>query len=581
MTLNYVTLTLDLYDAQGNPAIAGTATFTPSAVLTDAGVEIADQQPIVAVFHAAALPTVKLLATDNSGPLPAGWTWSVAFSGRTGAPSSFSFFLPYTGGSSQLLSNLIPVSSGTTFQAYVPLSSVGAASGVEGLDAAQRIVTPVGSFLLPAPPPVSRRAAYRAAAWSQIFQSGHGWTAGGGGTGSSNVNDTSTFIRGTQCASVTTAANGVQSNISNTAVSPPSLAGKMIRLVFKVDSVTHLSHMAFYLGTSNFSNFFQWTFHTHSSTAGQQNWVQSGEWVTVDLQWDSVSTASGSFSLSSHGVPSVQTGFTCMRVAAYDDGAAAITWHLQAVEIVADTTATFPGGVVSVTFDDSYQNVFTYGRPAMDTYGYRGTLFTIQDLVAASNGSTYLTVSQLQQLASASGWDVQGHAYTDANHAAGYNTLTALQVQDEMRYLRAWMLSNGFAGDIFAYPHGWFGNTSDNVPIEQIAQQYWGAARCIVEEVSEVGPAAPMPFRLRSITGINDGTALGGTTVANLIATGGPLDKCAANGSWLILTFHQIITGTPSDSTMCTQTGFTSVMSAINSLGIPVLPVADVIRYYS
>lgn len=120
MTLNYVTLTLDLYDGQGNPEISGKAVFTPSAVLTDAGVEIAGQQPITAVFRAGGLPAVRLLATDSSGPLPAGWTWSVEFSGISGAPAGFSFFLPFTGGASQLLSNLIPVSSGTAFQAYAP-----------------------------------------------------------------------------------------------------------------------------------------------------------------------------------------------------------------------------------------------------------------------------------------------------------------------------------------------------------------------------------------------------------------------------------------------------------------------------
>jgi hypothetical protein len=223
--------------------------------------------------------------------------------------------------------------------------------------------------------------------------------------------------------------------------------------------------------------------------------------------------------------------------------------------------------------------VFTYARPAMDVLGYRGTLFTIRDLIGASG--TYLTLTQLQQLAAVSGWDVQGHAYTDAAHAAGYTTLTALAVQNEMRFLRAWMLASGFPGDIFAYPHGTFGATSDGVPVEQIAMQYFAAARCIISETAEPGPAPAMPFRVKSVTGINDGTALGGTTVAALTATGGLLDRCAASGSWLILTFHQIITGTPTDSTMCSQAGFQSVMTAVSAAGIPVLPVADVLRYYS
>jgi hypothetical protein len=35
MALQYVTLTLDLFDGAGNFPAAGTASFTPSAVLTD------------------------------------------------------------------------------------------------------------------------------------------------------------------------------------------------------------------------------------------------------------------------------------------------------------------------------------------------------------------------------------------------------------------------------------------------------------------------------------------------------------------------------------------------------------------
>jgi hypothetical protein len=355
----------------------------------------------------------------------------------------------------------------------------------------------------------------------------------------------------------------------------------MIRLIFQISSSADLNYIYFYLGSSGFSNFFQWIVTTNDlNPPSDQPWVQSGEWVTVDIQWADVLEASGSYSLNAHGVPSTQTGFTCMRFAVYDNGTP-VTAYLQAVEIVTDTTTTFPQGVVSIGFDDSYENVFTYGRPVLDTAGYRGTLWTIAQDIGSSG--TYLTQAQLQQLASASGWDVQGHAFTSAAHSAGYNELTALQVDDEMRYLRSWLLSNGFAGDLLAYPHGIFGSTTDNVAIEAIAKSYFAAARCIVSETAEVGPASPMPWRMKSLTGVNDGTSLGGTTVTALVAEGGPLDRAASSGAWQILTFHQILeTGsTPTDSTMCTQAGFETVVSAIQSYGLTVLPVADVIRYYT
>lgn len=123
MTLNYVTLVLNLYDGGGNPETRGAAALVPSAVLTDASDQvIVTQDPVPGVFRSGSFPQVTLLATDNSGPQPTGWTWGITFSGQLAPPSPFSFFLPYTGGATQYLSSLIPVSSGTSFQAYMPLS---------------------------------------------------------------------------------------------------------------------------------------------------------------------------------------------------------------------------------------------------------------------------------------------------------------------------------------------------------------------------------------------------------------------------------------------------------------------------
>jgi hypothetical protein len=131
MALNYVTLTVDIYDGQGNYPVTGTATFTPSAPLTDTtNHEYIAQIPVVAAFRAAAVPIVKLLATDNSTLAPSGWGWQVTFSGFTGYPAGWSFFLPFSGGASQNLADLAPVSSTVTMAAYaqVPAGDLGGTS---------------------------------------------------------------------------------------------------------------------------------------------------------------------------------------------------------------------------------------------------------------------------------------------------------------------------------------------------------------------------------------------------------------------------------------------------------------------
>ena len=134
MPLNYVTLTVDVYDGQGNVPTSGYATFTPSVTLTDTtNHEIVAQLPIVVSFKASGVPTVKLLATDNSTITPGGWAWQVTFTG-TGLPSAFNFFLPFSGGASQNLSALSPVSSSVTFGTYPNVILVAAPSGATGTD---------------------------------------------------------------------------------------------------------------------------------------------------------------------------------------------------------------------------------------------------------------------------------------------------------------------------------------------------------------------------------------------------------------------------------------------------------------
>lgn len=115
MTLNYVDLTLDLYDGRGNPVAFGNAILTPTAVLTDTtDHQIITQAPIWVPFSGATAgtmpPQVRLLATDNGNVTPTGWGWTITPPAASGV-APFSFFLPHSGGASQFLSALTPVAA--------------------------------------------------------------------------------------------------------------------------------------------------------------------------------------------------------------------------------------------------------------------------------------------------------------------------------------------------------------------------------------------------------------------------------------------------------------------------------------
>jgi hypothetical protein len=90
-----------------------------------------------------------------------------------------------------------------------------------------------------------------------------------------------------------------------------------------------------------------------------------------------------------------------------------------------------------------------------------------------------------------------------------------------------------------------------------------------------------MPYRLKALTGINDGSGIGGTALSNLTAAGGRLDRCANSGDWLILCLHRVVDGTPAASTEISKTGLGTLMKAISDRGIPVVTVAEAMEYYT
>ena len=428
---------------------------------------------------------------------------------------------------------------------------------------------PAADLSVTRPPGVAARPAL----WSQTFQPGHGWTAGGQGTASSNPNDTSVHSLGSQSFTATTAGNGVESFVRIQSMPPVDLTGRTIRLVFRVDDTTHLDNIVFYVGTQGFSDYYYWKVHTHS--ASDANYVGPGEWVTVNLQWADVAGASGRWTLSPSGVPSVKSGFTDMSFGVYDDKKGQVRYHLQAVELIKDTASAFPRGVVSITFDDSFASVYDLARPIMSEHKYRGTIYNISQ---AAGTDRYLSVKQMQALQDTWDWEMAGHAYSMDAHNAGYDQLTAKDVDKDLRKLRGWMASRGFRSENFAYPHGIFGATKDGIPIDRIAKEYFATARSIISETAESFPPA-MPYRLKAVTGVTDDNLGDGDPVSVLTDVGGMLDRCAGNGDWLVLCFHQLATGKLEASTQISQKAFATVVEEIARRDIEVATVGEVLAH--
>jgi hypothetical protein len=537
---------------------------------------------------------LPLVATDATGIDPTGFSYTIVFTPQYGTAWTRYFQLPKASPSVVLADILIPDPVAGSHAVLVDPATLTvtqdqvtdlpealdallprAGGSVTGdLDVAGRLST--AGLALPLRIPSSPRPAYRDPSWSQQFQAGHGWSTSGSGVASSNLNDTSLFSKGTQSARFTTTGTGSVANLRRLGSALPDLTGKALRFLFRIDDTARLNQINVQVGTGNLVNYFQWRLVTRSATA--ENQVLSGEWVTAVLSWADVRSAAGSYSLSSTGVPSATSGFTDLMFQVVDNAGGPLTVHLQAVEVIPDTSETFPSGVVSVTFDDSYASQVANAGPILNSLSFRPTLYTICDVIGTSG---YLTLGQLRTAQAVSEWEIAGHAYSVANHNSKFHTLTTTQVDNDIRRCRMWMLGQGFLSDSFAYPGGFFSRTSDGTSIESLACLYFGSGRGISSADTLEPFPPPMPMRMRSISGIGSmaGAAARGYP-ANLTGPGGALDRCL-QGEWVILTFHDIVTGSAANANQCSLSDFTAIMNAIRDRNIPVRPVGDVLRHYS
>lgn len=584
-----VTVTGKFTLLDGSPA-QGKVRFTGKVVVTSAATKTnVVPTSIVAILDANGSFSVPLPATDDPDIQPNGWTYRVQEELTTGGGRTYEMVVPIAAKGSGLdLSTVAPIAPSmgdptafVTSAALVPVqvkaddasTKADAALPRSGGNVTGRLT--VNGWSLPMVQP-NRRVGWRdASSIITSMQAGHGWVVSGT-VGSSNLNDTAVYTRGSQSASMTTNGAGAQANLRRLGMPALNLTGKALRLVLRVSDYTRLSTLNFFVGTGGLANTFKWRFNaiTASNQIGLAN-----EWVVVTLQFSELNAGGGTFSISSTGVPSTTSGFTDLQFQVVDNGTGPVTVWLQAVEVIDSVVTTWPKGVVSVTFDDSNDSARLV-QPKMDALGFRGTQYTIADAIGTPGK---LTMAELKSLQDMSGWEIAGHSYASSAHTARYPSLTAQQVDDDARNLKAWLVSNGFTGDSFAYPGGRYELTTDGVLVEKLVARYFGNARTILSNVNvsthasiDAIPAA-MPHRMRGMSSVSS-LSVGSNNPTTLMGAGGMLDKVAANGGHLALVFHGITVGAPTDPVECSVADYNAIMDAIAARGIPVLPVSDVVR---
>ena len=387
-------------------------------------------------------------------------------------------------------------------------------------------------------------------------QAAGGPTVTTSGTGSTGVvADTTDFVLGGQAVKVTSNGAGANTKITITPGAAINLTGKSLVVWVKYENLSSFlsGYPRFILGDTGLVNTYTWL----AGSAAGQPWNLDGEWMRITLPFGTA-TATGAPSRSS-------LGSLIMQV--FDQSAGPVTVHVGGVALMAETTL-FPSGVLSLAFDDGYLTQFSTAKPLMDSYGYRGTAYLITETLwnhAAGFGS-YMTLAQAQALEWYSGWEIGSHAFTAANHNAGYVAIGDAAALADMQAAKGYLISQGFRSpEQFAYPIGVYGPGTITG-----AQSVFGSGRSISTlggQPDETFPPAK-PHRLRS-SPISAVSGIAAITTA--------ITRAAANKEWVIATFHDIPSSASGNLQLSTA-NFTTLLASIQSSGITVLPVSEVLK---
>lgn len=382
------------------------------------------------------------------------------------------------------------------------------------------------------------------------FQAGHGWTVSGAATNDANY--TGAFAKGSQCVRQISDTAATLTTLSKSGLAL-DFTNHSPRLTFRVDNPQDMTELYLYLTDAGGT----WFWRVDFDSLANRRFVP-GEWVSITLPFSSATVLSGT---------PARTNITSSNIRFRGRTGVAVTAYFQALEMV-PAQALYPNGVISVTFDDGHDSIYNYGRARLDQYGYGATNFLIADRVGQAN---FLTLSQCKQLEQVNNWENAAHAFTLANHDARLTSLTGAALDEELYRLKEFMVDNDFRGrDLLAYPGARW-----NAEVKQVTGRYFAYGRHLSAINNVQAETIPPSDRLVAQAVSDTSSHASGLSVANTKAY---IDRVKAQKGWGVLTFHQLVTGTPANAIQCSVTDYNSVIDYLNSTGVAVRTVSEVLR---
>jgi peptidoglycan/xylan/chitin deacetylase (PgdA/CDA1 family) len=203
---------------------------------------------------------------------------------------------------------------------------------------------------------------------------------------------------------------------------------------------------------------------------------------------------------------------TPQRFAAQMDGLAAAGWHtITMAALGADLQAGIRPAAKSfvITFDDGYDDGYTYALPILQAHGYVATFYVIP---GRFDRAAFLTSDHVRALAAA-GMDIGDHTL---NHVAlGTRTLPAVEYQVEAAAARIAQVTGRWPSS-FAYPFGRMSNEARQgvAACGQLRTAVIEAPPKVIVPASPGASGAPAPSTDTSVDPSADPSASPGPTAA-------------------------------------------------------------------
>jgi hypothetical protein len=229
-----------------------------------------------------------------------------------------------------------------------------------------------------------------------------------------------------------------------------------------------------------------------------------------------------------------------------DNGTGSVFLYVAGIYAV----PTYRAPTISFAFDDGLESTIALGLKKLSASRIPATGYVIADAIGTPG---FLTEEQLYTMRNLDKWEIGGHAYSIADHNApnGFDGLTPEQLKADFDQMREWMFERGFAQRSFAYPQGAAGPE-----VRKYAQRDYCAARVTAEGPETISPRNPFVIRGFSIDSSQ-------TRLAELERE---VDRAVAQRSWLVLTFHNLVTGAPQQTTDFGYAEFSQLVDYVQGL---------------